>query len=204
MYVIFEGIDGAGKTTQSQRLCNALSKLNYTGIQLSEPTYGEYGRQIRMLLSSGKNISKSEQRQLFTLDRTQHVQRKIRPLLMFIRENPGFVLVQDRSYLSAPAYQAGSEDEIKLMLNEQHAIAPKPDVIFLLDVPVDVALARKARIAEPSTFFEKVEILEEVRKRYLYLAIEGSNRIELIDGTQTPDSICDLALKHMGYSSCQI
>ena len=193
-YVIFEGIDGCGKTTQLSLLCDMLPKRNITPIRLAEPTYGQFGAVIREHMQRGNPVSLERQRELFTLDRREHVSRKINPLLQFIQGSGSFMIIQDRCYLSAPAYQAEDHEAMRRVLAEQQAFAPKPDIIFLLDIPVQLAMERlKARGGRPA-LFEDPRFLEKVRERFMFLAKEGSERIEVLDGTMPAERICELVL----------
>ncbi len=197
MHIVFEGIDGAGKTTQASLLCDRLARLNYTGIRLIEPTFGQYGIQIREQMARNEDRGRAAQHELFTLDRKEHVERKIKPLLNLIQKHPPFVLVQDRYYLSAPAYQADDEEQMIAKLREQQAIAPRPDIVALLGLPVEIGLDRLHEVRESPTLFERSKILEAVRQRYLFLAGEGSERIEIVDATQSPAQISDQVLGYL-------
>ena len=188
-YIVFEGIDGSGKTTQASLFCQSVRKNGITAIQLLEPTYGRYGRRIREHIKKHDHISRARQHELFTLDRREHVEKKIKPLLRFVRDNPSFVIVQDRCYLSAPAYQAENEDEMRRMLKEQQKIAPQPDIIFLLDVPADVAVERLRGTGKSPTLFEEAEALENARQRYLSLANDGSKPIVVIDASRSAATV---------------
>ncbi len=200
MYIAFEGIDGCGKTTQASLLCDRLPKLCYTGIRLVEPTYGRYGRRIREQLGRGRELERSAQHELFTKDRQDHVERKIRPLLQFVRDHPSFLIVQDRFYLSAPDYQAEDEAEMMEVLKEQQGLAPKPDMIFLLDVPVDVAIARLEDSGRPPSWFENADKLTRIRERYEFLSKQHSERIEVVDGTPSPAEVCESVLKTLNLN----
>lgn len=188
-YIVFEGIDGAGKSTQVSSLCDTLEKFSYTTVRLVEPTYGQYGTRIRALMNEGRNSSIERQRELFTLDRREHVERKIKPLLAFIEENDAFLIVQDRYYLSASAYQARSEDELPALLREQQSFAPRPDVVFLLDVPVEIAMERLVKAGKKKSIFETPDLLEEVRDRYLALEEEKSEPIQVIDASLPTEEV---------------
>lgn len=197
MHIVFEGIDGSGKTTLAAALCRRLTRCYYTGIRISEPTYGKYGREIRGQMARNENRPRDAQHELFTLDRREHVERKIKPLLSFIEDNPSFVLVQDRYYLSAPAYQATSEDEMRAKLKEQQGFAPKPAIVFLVDIPSEVAVERIRKSRKSATLFESAEALQEVRERYLFLVSEGSEPIEVIDGTLSPEILCERVIERL-------
>ncbi len=103
-YIAFEGIDGSGKDTQLALLARRLEREGITSIILREPSHGVRGRRIRADLSS-MTEDVEEQRALFTADRVDHVATKIAPALVFARANPSFVILQNRSILSAAAYQ---------------------------------------------------------------------------------------------------
>lgn len=188
-YIVFEGIDGSGKSTQVSLLCDRLEKFSYTAVRLVEPSYGQYGTRIRAIMNEGEDLSIEKQREIFTLDRREHVERKIKPLLVFIEENDSFVIVQDRYYLSASAYQARSEGEMHAVLSEQQSFAPKPDIVFLLDVPVEIAMERLTRGGMKQSIFEKPDLLDEIRVRYLTLAEEKSEPIQVIDASLPPEEV---------------
>ena len=188
-YIAFEGIDGAGKGTQIELLCAWLVKRYYTPITLCEPTYGQYGAEVRKRWLADSDFSRDEQIRLFTLDRREHVEAKVRPLLEFVERHPFFLIVQDRYYLSGPAYQAEGKKTMIELLRSQQNIAPKPDIIFLIDVSVETAVERIAMTEKRSGVFERSEVLERARKNYLFLAGEGSERIKVIDGGAPPEDV---------------
>ena len=122
MYIIFEGIDGSGKTSLARCFAERLDLLNVTSICLREPSRGEYGIKVRERMRTGIEPWDPELHRLFVLDRKDHVARKIQPALELIRNAPSFALIQDRGYLSAPAYQAKNDGHVFEMLEEQRAI----------------------------------------------------------------------------------
>ncbi len=189
-YIALEGIDGAGKSTQVALLSAWLTRRFLTPVTLCEPSFGRYGSEIRKRLVDGERLTRDEQIRLFTLDREEHVERKIRPLLAFVEQHTSFLIVQDRCYLSAPAYQADGEAAMIELLRSQQAIAPKPDIVFLIDLPVEVALQRIVKSGKSPVLFENPETLERVRRNYLYLAEEGSERIEVVDGNAPSEVVC--------------
>lgn len=200
-YIAFEGIDGAGKTTQASLLRERLRAHDYTAISLTEPTYGKCGRMMREQMTKGDDISIERQRELFTLDRRQHVEQKIKPLLQFVRQNDSFVIIQDRYYLSAPAYQADGEAEMLALLREQQSFAPKPDIVFLLDLPPELAMDRMKERAGRKSVFERPATIKNVRDRYLFLANEGSEHIEVIDAAVTKDEVSESVLSILNLES---
>jgi dTMP kinase len=200
-YIAFEGIDGSGKNTQLALLAQRLEIEGITPIILHEPSYGVHGRRIRAGL---KSITEDveEQRALFTADRVDHVAAKIAPALAFVRANPSFVILQNRSILSAAAYQPrGSGDRgLRETIDAELRIAPMPEVIIVLDLSVEMALDR---IGESNTdSMEHPDRLEAARKRYRRLA-ELLPICLLIDAAGDRASVAArvyTSIQHEGYN----
>jgi dTMP kinase len=181
-YIAFEGIDGTGKDTQIAMLARRLERNGITPITLHEPSYGVHGRQIRATLNKiTENVE--EQRALFTMDRIDHVATKIAPALAFVRTNPGFVILQNRSILSAAAYQPRGigDNGLRATIDAETRIAPMPDFIFVLDLPVNIALGRIENEGSPSPL-ERPDRLAAAAERYRRLC-ELFPRCRLIDAT---------------------
>ena len=158
MLIAIEGIDGAGKTTIARFLRDELEKRGFSVILLKEPTDGEYGRRIK---EAEDRFDPEEELQLFLLDRKEDVEKNILPAL---RE--GKVVIMDRYYISSIAYQGARGldlDEIRKM-NEE--IAPKPDLIIILDVSPQEGLKRVGKRGS-RTVFEEESYLAEVRENFL-------------------------------------
>ncbi|ADG13525.1 thymidylate kinase [Methanocaldococcus infernus ME] len=153
MFIVFEGIDGSGKTTLSKMLAKELS-----GYWTCEPTDGEIGRLIRSYLSSG-NIDNISLSLLFAADRVEHC-KEIEKVL-----NSGRDVICDRYLYSSIAYQSslGVEENFLWEINKY---AIKPDLVFLLVVDVDEAMKR----VKGKDIFENKNFLEKVQEKYLELA----------------------------------
>ncbi|MDO4410734.1 MAG: dTMP kinase [Akkermansia sp.] len=134
--VVFEGIDGTGKSTHIKYLRAYLEEKGIEVVQSYEPTHGQWGKKLRDSASTGR-LSIEEEVELFLKDRREHVESLIGPAL----ERGAWVLL-DRYYLSMMAYQGArgvNTTEIRRM-NEE--FAPIPDAVVWLDIPVSVALER--------------------------------------------------------------
>lgn len=188
-YIAFEGVDGAGKSQQLSLLARSLTERDITPIELHEPSFGPYGNEIRDRAARGAIEGLAEQHDLFTADRRDHVTRKIWPLLDFVRATPGFAILQSRCHISAAAYQAATDDpgELDQILRTQEAFAPSPDLILVLDLPVELALARLERERLPDAF-ENLETLRKVRQRYMRI-VEIRSQCVLIDATAAPETV---------------
>ena len=168
--VALEGIDASGKTTLSAHLACTLRYRGYTPVQLVEPSYSPRGRAIRRCLAAPVAASDDELHALFTADRRHQVDTKLRPLLGLARSHPelALVLIQDRSYFSTAAYQRATAP-IEPTIAEQEEFAPRPEVVILLDLPVETAVARQ-RIRAPQTADPNLASLRRARDSYLAMA----------------------------------
>jgi len=182
MLITFEGIDGAGKTTQVNLLEGYLKEKGLKVVVRREPGGTEVGEKIREILIRERVNPKAE---LFLLlaSRSELVE-EIRSLLA-----EGIVVILDRFVDSSVAYQGfgrGIDPSLVEKLNEFATGGLKPDVTFYLDVGVDVALERKGKAKDR---FEEREFLEKVRQGYLEIARREKERFVIVDGTLPPDEV---------------
>jgi len=175
-----EGIDGCGKSTQSQFLIEEFKKNNEETILLKEPTNGKYGKKLWRMLSGKIKASTEEILELFVMDRKEHVEEKINPAL-----NDGKIVLMDRYYYSTMAYQAAAGIDVN-RIRKDNEFAPKPDIVLIFDLPADLAMKR-VRGHSVADVFEKEEHLEKVRKAYLNL--KDDPLVRIVDATRTPEEI---------------
>jgi dTMP kinase len=136
--IAFEGIDGAGKTTQAVAACEKLRETGYDAIYLREPTDGPHGTRLRQLMVSGReSIKPMEEFGLFLADREDDVKRNIRPAL-----DRGSVICIDRYYISSIAYQGALGIDPVFIRTENEKIAPVPDLILYFRIPVKDCVGR--------------------------------------------------------------
>ena len=157
MLIVFEGIDGTGKTSQLQDLANYLRQRGKDVVETREPTDGPYGKRIRSLYTKRHTVTMEEELDLFIADRRQHVVECIQPAL-----DSGKVVLTDRYYHSTAAYQGalGADPQSILQRNE---FAPRPDLVLLLTISVDASIRRiQEQRQEQLNDFEQAEQLEKV------------------------------------------
>lgn len=188
--VVFEGIDGAGKTTQSERLAVRLRADGWDVVRSKEPTNGPWGQRLRQSAEHGR-MSAADELAAFLADRLEHVEQVIEPALV-----AGQVVIVDRYYFSTAAYQGaregGGDPAEILRLNE--AFAPQPDLLVLLRVPVETGLARIATRGDRANLFEQAEAL--ARSAAIFDGIERPYALR-VDGTFAIDAISDAVLEHV-------
>ena len=182
MLINLEGIDGCGKSTQSQFLMDKFERDSEKIILLKEPTNGKYGQKLWEMLSGKIEATTEEILELFVLDRREHVNQKIQPAL-----DEGKIVLMDRYYYSTMAYQAAAGIDVN-RIKKDNEFAPKPDIVLIFDLPADLAMKR-VRSHSVADVFEKEEYLEKVRKAYLNL--ESDALVRIIDATRTPEKIFD-------------
>ena len=172
MFIVFEGIDGTGKTTLSKKLVEFLLSKGIKAVWTREP----YSKPILEVLK-GKELSPWAETHLFLADRDIHIGEFIKPYL-----EKGYTVVSDRYYLSTLAYQGfgrGLDLELLKRLNEQIVGDLKPNLTILLDINVDKAVERIEKNRKNRDRFEKVEFLKRVREGFLKLAKEEKNVVVL-------------------------
>ena len=182
MLINLEGIDGCGKSTQSQFLIEEFEKNDEKTILLKEPTNGKYGKKLWEMLRGKREATTEEILELFVMDRKEHVNEKISPAL-----NEGKIVLMDRYYYSTMAYQAAAGIDVN-RIRKDNEFAPKPDIVLIFDLPADLAMKR-VRGHSVADVFEKEEHLEKVRKAYLDL--ENDPLVRIVDATRTPEEIFD-------------
>ncbi len=134
--IVFEGIDGTGKSTQIRHLRAYLESQGREVVQSFEPTYGQFGKQLRESAATGR-LSLEEEVELFYKDRREHVDTLIAPALA-----RGAWVLLDRYYLSMMAYQGARGADTAEIRRHNEEFAPVPDAVVWLDIPVQVAFDR--------------------------------------------------------------
>lgn len=182
--IVFEGIDGTGKTTQVALLRSHLEQQGYMVEVFCEPTKtGKWGRQIRELFKYGHTDPQREV-DLFVKDREDNVSRNILPNLV-----GGKVVIEDRYYWSNAAYQGALGVPVNAIL-EQNSFAPRPDITVVIDIPPEQALERiRQKRGELPNQFEELEYLKKVQAIYHRLCADYYPAVQLIDGNQEPQDV---------------
>jgi len=193
--IAFEGVDGSGKSTQARLLVDRLRSAGHTVTSTREPGGTSIGEDVRRLLLSHGSAAllPFSELLLFLVCRAQLIAEVIRPAL-----DDGQVVITSRYRMSSLAFQGygrGLDRTLIKQLNEMATDAIEPDVVFLLDLPVDAALARLGhegdRIEREARAFH-----ERVRRGYLEIAKDNARTI-VLNGLQPVDSVADEILEHL-------
>ena len=180
LFITFEGGEGCGKSTQARALWKKLCQQNIPAILTHEPGGTALSNEIRKLLKRRQTspISPQVELLLFAASRAQLVAEVIRPAL-----NSGKVVICDRFSPSTLAYQ-GYGRKLNLdaveMINSLATQNLEPDIVILLDLPPEDALARKRNLRDPFEL-EDLSFHYRVREGYLKMAAGEPDRWLVID-----------------------
>jgi dTMP kinase len=186
-FIVLEGIDGAGTTTQTERLVGHLRARGRRAAATREPSDGPVGRLLRQILlgqhapPGGGKLGGAEMALLFAADRLDHLQREIEPLL-----SAGSDVVSDRYLLSSLAYQAEEAD--RGWVASLARGVRRPDLTVLIDVPIAVAAARRLKAGRPVERYDSDGYLARVADNYRRLA-GGEPATVVIDGAGPPAEV---------------
>ncbi|WP_456434462.1 dTMP kinase [Thermosulfuriphilus sp.] len=184
----FEGIDGSGKSTLAAAVANRLKKEGLEVVLTREPTEGQYGQRIRDLLSQTKP-SPGGLLELFLLDRLDHVKNVILPAL-----EAGKVVITDRYYFSTLAYQGAQGFDPFWLLRLNQALAPCPDRVFILELPLEELSRRISNRGVLDSFEMNLHFLRKVAVNFSRLK-EGY--IVHLEATRSVDDLVNQVLKEL-------
>lgn len=184
MYIVLEGIDGAGKSTQTELLNDWLTGKGYRTKKIVEPTTSDIGKVIRKELlnpESTNDINQQRLTLLFAADRLT-----LKKEILDAKDSKDIIIISDRSFYSSICYQNNSSVD-KDWIYEVNLHTPRPDLMILLDLDEKEAITRCDR----EEAFENIQFLEKTRKNYLDL-LDIEDNIVVVDAK---DSLNDVQEK---------
>ncbi len=192
-FIVFEGIDGAGKTTQIKMLAERLEKQGRTVYITAEPTTSVTGKMLRTALSGTDKRTPAEMAALFVLDRIGH-NIEIEELL-----EKGVDVICDRYYYSSLAYQ-GSQTDFSWVrdMNLHCPEIRKPDICIFLDLEPGVSLSRINSRNISTEIYETEEILAAVRAQFYAAFAALGDKVAIIDAAADIETVADRINKALG------
>lgn len=202
-YFVIEGIDGSGKTTQTNLLCKYLEKSKIPHVCTAEPRKkeGAVGAIIQKFLKAKVKIPPVAFQYLFSAERSIHHTELIIPSL-----KSGKWVVSDRSFWSAIPYGIMDKmmgegrkdynfDDVKILLVAQSILSMYhqflvPNITFYLDISVDTAMQRIEK-KQQKEIYEKKEKLDKIVKGYKWLVKEFPGEFVVIDGERSVEKVRD-------------
>jgi dTMP kinase len=189
--IVFEGVEGCGKTTQMQLCFQWLESLNIPVILTREPGGTELGKDLRQLLlekSANKPVGEVTELLLYAADRAQHIEEELKPNLAI-----GKYILCDRYTDSTMAYQGYGRGLSINIINQLNNIATgglDSDLTIWLDIDVEVGLSRKRGQAKLDRIEqETIAFHRRVQQGYTDLAASYPSRIVQVDGSGSQDFV---------------
>lgn len=187
-FIVFEGIDGCGKSTQLAMAAKALRARGLDVVETREPTDGPFGRRIRAMASSDERVPPETELEWFFEDRREHMRDVVEPAI-----EAGRVVLSDRSYVSTVAYQGARGLDPDSILAASEAEFRRPDLILVFVLSPDEGMTRiEARGGGFEAAFEEVGFQHRVAAVFESLEIET---LERIDAARPPDEIGEDVLR---------
>lgn len=186
LFIVFEGGDGAGKSTQVALLRDALCREGRQVTVTRQPGGTPLGQQIRDLVLHGEHVSPRAEALLFAADKAHHVETLIRPALQ-----RGDVVISDRYTDSSVAYQGAGRALGAQEVHDLNMWAVEdlvPDLTVVVDISAEEGRRRRGDVhdrleSEEDTFHEAI------RQHFLAMARGNPQRYVVVDGTQPPEQI---------------
>ncbi|HLD80878.1 MAG TPA: dTMP kinase, partial [archaeon] len=180
-FIVIEGLDGAGCSTQSTLLYEWLNLKGRRAVLTHEPTSDVIGGLIRSALKNEWHATPECLQLLFAADRSHHLSAEIDPAL-----SKGFSVVCDRYLYSALAYGAVELDY--KWISAVNSSFKEPDVTVFIDVSPEECLRRTKESRPSFELFERLEVLKKVALNYKKLAREHSN-FHIVNGEQSIERV---------------
>ncbi|MEM4598781.1 MAG: dTMP kinase [Candidatus Diapherotrites archaeon] len=194
-FIVFEGIDGCGKGTMLSLAAKWLFSMEFDNILLTrEPTYSGVGKQIRGILKSDTNpVEKAKlMLSLYIEDRKEHLEKVIRPALRL-----NSIILCDRYKYSTICYQHAQGIPIEKII-AAHRRMLIPDLVLILDVDVDTAIARMSLERKVKEKFEQRDFLKEIRETYLEIPnLLPDENIKIIDANRSTEEVFESVKKEI-------
>ena len=191
-FIVFEGADGAGKSTLCRKVADELQSKGIEAVYTAEPTHEKIGAFIRS--GSAGSISQRTEALLFVADRNDHTEWIKRMV------TEGKVVLCDRYFASTVAYQSAkldgdsSEKEWLISINKQ--FIEIPDITILLDIDPAIGMERVGIRGEEVSKFERLDFQNQVRSNYLSLAEEFGFKV--IDASVSEQEVFSEAMSILG------
>ena len=182
-FIVIEGIDGCGKSTQIKGLERYFSRQGCLVYRTFEPTNGVIGTLIRQMLTGKVKTDQRTIATLFAADRTDHLVNEDNGIKQKVAD--GCMVLCDRYYFSSYAYHARHVDmEWVIAVNQINADILKPDLTVFIDTDPDQCFWRLKKGRDQLEMYEKIDIMKDVRANYFkaFERLKQSETVVIVDG----------------------
>jgi len=198
-FIVFEGLDGAGTTTQSRLLNEKMNLHKRSSVLTCEPTETFIGKTVRHVLQNKEIVAEGTLAKLFAADRHNHLYHPRDGIITLL--NTGKMVICDRYLFSSLAYQ--SIDWNFSSVWELNCAFPLPEHLIFLDVPPEEGQRRILRRDTPQEIYEKKDLQDEIRANYFHVFSLFENtdmKLHIFDGTLPVKELEDLVWKKIKLS----
>ncbi len=200
LFIVFEGIDGSGKSTQAKLLAEKLIAAGHKIYTTFEPTDSPIGSMIRNIFKGRMNADHQTIAALNVADRLDHLHNEINGLLK--KKAEGYTIICDRYYFSSYAYQGVHMDmDWVIAANTLSAATLRPDVNLFIDVDPEVSMQRLNSTRGTIELYETLDNLKLVRTKYVeaFEKLKGEEKVVSINGNQTVAAIAEDIWKEVSF-----
>ena len=190
LFIVIEGIDGSGKSTQIEMLQKRFMDEGKNAIVTNEPTDGSIGKMIRSILSGENEVDPSVMAALYLADRLDHIKNPDTGMLSFMER--GYNVISSRYYYSSYAFQ-GEYVSLEWLINansicKSYLIA---DLTFYLNIDPEISLKRIETTREKLDIYENLEKQKRTHEEYLksFEITNERENIVILDGTRSVEQI---------------
>ena len=189
-FIVFEGIDGSGKSTHARLLKERLEKEGKRVFLTLEPTEGEAGKLLRRCLTGETDLPEEAIAGLFMTDRLDHIKNPSEGILAHLER--GEIVISDRYYFSSFAYNSMyAPMEWVIAINSLARELLKPDLTVFLDLE-PTRFVDRIRARGQKERYEKTELLTKVRENYMKaFSLLPDEKVEIVDNGCSPEEAAE-------------
>jgi dTMP kinase len=199
-FIVFEGIDGAGKSTLIKMLNDRMIEKEMSTHLTAEPTKNYIGKHIREILTGQREGDEKTIASLFLADRVDHLVHSEYGIIQYLEK--GVHVLCDRYYLSSYAYHVPHVTlDWVIDANSICANLRRPDYTFFIDISVDESLRRLTASRDQLERFETLERITQVRTNYMAAIdrVKANENIIIIDGVRTVKEVLEDICNHLKF-----
>lgn len=202
LFIVFEGIDGSGTSTQAQLLKDYFLARGDKAVISPEPSSGPIGNLIRDTLKQRIFFTHQQEKldeqlaYLFAADRHDHLYNDIDGVYKLI--NDGFHVISTRYYFSSLAYNSQTKEQWEFVKKLNNKF-PNPELVIYIDLPIEVSLTRLEERSSKEIYETKTK-LTLVRKNFLQIFKQYQDLLLIVDGTDSKQNIHQKIVNFLKYN----
>jgi dTMP kinase len=199
-FIVFEGLDGSGTTTQADLLIKTLDKENANASLFTcEPTTSFIGKAVRQVLEGKTRVAPGVLARLFAVDRRNHLYHPDEGIVSLISR--GKTVICDRYLFSSLAYQSVERPFEEVW--ELNRFFPLPEHLIFLDISPEEGNKRLESRGNPREVYERRELQEEIRENYFHVfSVYGSSQMQIhvFDASLGREELAQAIRKRLNYN----